>query len=460
VQACAVLVDDSGSRLIAFVVAAESQVLSAQEFIDFAKTKLPSYMIPGAVNFVEALPTNAAGKIDRNALAGMKVFGNFEVREVREPRDDIERGLLEIWKQVLGIDSIGIDQSFFELGGHSLLAVQMFSHVERQLKIPVDVRSFFSEPSIEHLAHSARKVTETQSSEEAPHSRGNSTRPVVESHEEATVIALQSEGRGVPLFCICGIDLYRHLAKSLGRAQPVYGVFLPVEARMIEEFSKGNQVRSLPTVEEMAKGYIEAIRRQHPVGPYSLTGVSFGGVLAYEIARQFAAEGEVVGTLALMESFLSRSIVRREWPWLQSQAAKVMEAPGRVLRKGIDQATRRLLDWQRNRDVERVVSMDDLADADFGALRWQAYHNAANKYDLVADSYEGSAVLFRAEQQPDRRGFFVDSTYGWADLVQGGLELHTVPGDHLGILKPPHVGLLARKMLPYLHRANELYGGG
>jgi acyl carrier protein len=108
-------------------------------------------MVPSTFVCVDSLPLNANGKIDRRALAE-----NY-VAEVPLPPSSselspVEAKMMDIWREVLGMKTIGANDNFFELGGHSLLAVQIIARVRNVFGIPVPLRCIFEAPTVAGLA--------------------------------------------------------------------------------------------------------------------------------------------------------------------------------------------------------------------------------------------------------------------------------------------------------------------
>src|SRR4029453_12195341 len=117
---------------------------------EFLQRTLPPYMIPTAFVRLEHLPLSVSGKVDRRALPEPKP--SAECPEPVSPRDELERQLAEIWRDVLSLDRVGIRDSFFDLGGHSLLAMRMVARTEKALGIVLPLATLFEAPTIEDLA--------------------------------------------------------------------------------------------------------------------------------------------------------------------------------------------------------------------------------------------------------------------------------------------------------------------
>jgi len=135
--------------LVAYFVSAAN--LEKAQLRSFLQEKLPDYMVPGFYIELEKLPLTPNGKIDRNALPGISVEDVIR-KEYVGPRNKTEENLVLIWKEVLGIEQIGITDNFFELGGHSLIIAQVINRTHKQLGKTVSFKVFFANPTIEGLS--------------------------------------------------------------------------------------------------------------------------------------------------------------------------------------------------------------------------------------------------------------------------------------------------------------------
>ncbi|MHC2831692.1 amino acid adenylation domain-containing protein [Bacillus sp. F9_6S_D1_P_5] len=133
-------------RLVAYVVGNGN----SNEWREYLKGRLPSYMIPTHFIEMEVLPLTPNGKIDRKILPAPKE--QLVIENVLSPRTPVEELVASIWSEVLGMEHIGIQDSFFELGGHSLLATQVAFRLQDAFQIELSVRELFEHSTVETLA--------------------------------------------------------------------------------------------------------------------------------------------------------------------------------------------------------------------------------------------------------------------------------------------------------------------
>ncbi|OAB42663.1 non-ribosomal peptide synthetase [Paenibacillus glacialis] len=133
--------------LCAYVVT--TYTFDERELKNTLKRSLPEYMVPSLFVFMSALPLSASGKTDRNRLPQPTFTDSVGGGE---PRSETERRLAELWKHILGVDRVSVDDHFFVLGGHSLRAAQLSGAVEQQLEVAFSLKDVFGVPVLEDMA--------------------------------------------------------------------------------------------------------------------------------------------------------------------------------------------------------------------------------------------------------------------------------------------------------------------
>jgi amino acid adenylation domain-containing protein len=147
--------DEPGEkRLIAYVVGARRQwSIVSNELRAYLKERLPEYMLPLSFIQMDALPLSPNGKVDRRALPAPEQVKVLSTDASIAPRTPLEEILCGIWKEVLGVEQVGVTDNFFGLGGHSLLITQVISRVREIFRIELPVHKLFDAVTIEQLSN-------------------------------------------------------------------------------------------------------------------------------------------------------------------------------------------------------------------------------------------------------------------------------------------------------------------
>ncbi|MFB2968348.1 amino acid adenylation domain-containing protein [Aerosakkonema sp. BLCC-F183] len=124
----------------------------SHDWREFAKEKLPDYMVPSVFVMLESVPLTPNGKVDRTALPTVDTLSLNIEEDYIAPRTSVEEVLVKIWGKVLGRQQLGVHDNFFELGGHSLLATQLTSRIRDAFQIDLPIRTLFETPTVASLA--------------------------------------------------------------------------------------------------------------------------------------------------------------------------------------------------------------------------------------------------------------------------------------------------------------------
>jgi thioesterase domain-containing protein len=272
---CNAYTDASGQRSIAaYVVQAPRATLDEDTVKRELRERLPEFMVPAVVLFLDALPLSSNRKLDRKALPS-PLQRNTQ-RAFVAARTELEAKLVEIWERVLDRRPIGVRDDFFKLGGHSMLAVMLTSQLKQHLGVRVPLSNIIEHPTIEcfaaHLSSAAPRC-------------------------EASLLVELRDGGPKNLFFVHDGDgetlLYHRLAQHVPAEYAVYGIKPP---------SRDAIPVAQTCMRALAACYVAEVRRRQPQGPYCFAGLCAGAVIAFEMARQLHEAGEVTDLLFMLDA--------------------------------------------------------------------------------------------------------------------------------------------------------------
>jgi hypothetical protein len=138
-------------RLVGYWISSGPRQSSAQ-LRDALRASLPEFMVPSAFVELARFPMTPNGKIDRKALPAVEAAAPHERAEIIAPEGELEQTIANVWKKVLLLDAVGVDDNFFDLGGHSLLVVQAHRMLRELCARPVSLTDLYRFPTIRGLA--------------------------------------------------------------------------------------------------------------------------------------------------------------------------------------------------------------------------------------------------------------------------------------------------------------------
>jgi amino acid adenylation domain-containing protein len=173
VLTCAVIGFGEGAerQLAAYIVPKANVRPEPAELRKFLAERVPDYMIPAAFTFLESLPVNTSGKLDRAALPAPSTRQAQATSAYRAPESPLEKRVAAVIGDILNLSRIGLDDNFFLLGGHSLLGTQLVLRIRQQFGVDLTLRSLFEAPTAAKLAATVERLVvaklETMPEEEA-----------------------------------------------------------------------------------------------------------------------------------------------------------------------------------------------------------------------------------------------------------------------------------------------------
>jgi amino acid adenylation domain-containing protein len=457
-QAVVMARDDSfgGKRLVAFLVPKAAATLEASDVRRQLRQSLPNYMVPSAYRFLERLPISPNGKIDNEGLLALESSkpelpsaNTFEA-----PHDPIQEELARIWADVLGVPQVGFHDDFFELGGDSLLAVGLILRIREAFpECQPSLSVVLQAPTVELFARTLRG--------------GQADWPFL--------VKVREGNQRPPFFCVHGaggnVLSMRDLALSLPPDLPFYCF----QARGLDGKS-----RPFASVEETAECYVSEILKVRPRGPYYLGGVSYGGLVAFEMARRIRSMGESVSLLVLFDTrnfvygsliskprllyfnlsyFLRRASFHlkvlgrmkpREWKhYLSHRIALLVSMAGNVARTVAG----------KNAGLSPIDDPADETEILDGHEDWVEVLNRVGEAsrlaarNFVPKPYDGHLLIFSAKTREDHP--YRENTLGWVPVALGGVTACEVDGDHRSMMSNPAVNAIAAKLDEALRAAQR-----
>ncbi len=315
------------------------------------------------------------------------------------------------------MNEIDVNSDFFELGGHSILAVKVMALIEKQTGKKLPLASLIENPTIAKLAaYMDKKIFSWDS-----------------------LVPLKPNGNKVPIFIVHGANhnvlIYKNLADNLDNDQPVYA---------LQAKGLSGEVEPHKSVEEMASYYISEIKTINPEGPYALGGFSFGGIIAFEMAKQLKAEGKKVKIVALFDSYVYPS-----YYYSNPLVKKTLSASynmAQLIFMGLNMFSSKK-NFKRRKDLLRLKIYGFYLRLKYGREKQnQLQFNYSSKIDemhaLAFISYnlipqDIKVDLFRSTENIY---FAHDYKYlGWKSIALKGIRKHLIPGNHSEMFLPPAV---------------------
>jgi len=331
-------------------------------------------------------------------------------------RDEMTGLLTTIWERQLQRSPIGVDENFFDLGGDSLLAITLFLEIAKATGRDLPITTIYEAPTIAELATMLEQDATPQFS---------------------PLVLVKAGDDGLPpLFIAHGLggnvmEIFP-LAKQVQSHQPIFAI----QAKGVDGVGVPHE-----RVEDMARFYLDAIRTVQPRGPYFLAGYSFGGLIALEMAQCLTKEGESVAFLGMLDTYPHPHF----WPLACRISVLVRLARRHAVALGdmafgdvvpfLMKRFSRLLTYfgSRRRNRQDTASSRSSQPSlqlvfDYADVAWTHYRPTF---------YRGNVTFLRAATS---LRFPRNPLAMWGGLVQK-LDVHTVPGDHMGMVREQADGL-------------------
>jgi thioesterase domain-containing protein/acyl carrier protein len=319
-------------------------------------------------------------------------------------------------------DTIGVNDDFFELGGHSLMAVSIMAKTKDCFGRLLPLAALFTAPTVSDFA---QLIADD------------------EDRFQDIAVRIQAGGERPPIFAVPGaggsVLSFRALSEALGSDQPFYG---------LQAVGLDGGMQPLGTVEATAAANVAAIRAIQPRGPYRLIGHSYGGVVAFEMARLLLEQGDEVADLALLDAVAPNAMQARkstdDSEDIGELCVALAELGGARLAISADElrglTLDELADVLAENELEIGKEQLEILYSVFKAnLRcYERYRPARLQWDIAARLYRAAG---RGTQEEEWR-----HDYGWGDILQQSPLIFDLDANHFSMLHDPAVRVLAAEL--------------
>lgn len=433
-----------GEDVAAAIVPEDPSAIKEAAIRNFVFDRLAQFKVPQKIRFVKSLPRNPSGKVQRSRLAeqlGFAAPGNSAVdgesSDFVAPRGADEKLLAELWGDALHRGRVSVRDNFFDLGGYSLLGIKLCQRISQAFGHEVNIRFLYEAPTVEQQARLLR------------------TDSISNAAAGKSLVPVRTAGGLPPFFWVHGESSSSALTRYLSPDQPLYS---------LEHQGHDGRPAHYTEVETIAAHYLDEIQTVQNQGPYFIGGYSFGGLIAFEMARQLKRDKREVGALFLLDSqFPTVDVAENSAADTPNALDSIAASVGRLLREKKRTWWRivvKRIGRQVISEVEKLWVLAKPLICGFcvrtgillpPSLRsdyiLRIYDRARQNYTPMA--YQGAAVYF---QSAERRGLHASK---WAELMTAGMAIYNVPGAHLDLRQEPYVKNWAETLSAILGNAHK-----
>ncbi|HYQ65261.1 amino acid adenylation domain-containing protein [Actinophytocola sp.] len=403
-----------GATLIAYVVSS----LPAADLRQALAKSLPEYMIPARFEFLDTLPMNGNGKLDRAALP---TPGQAPRRAATDLMDPVTARVHAMVAGLLDAPAVTPAANFFELGGHSLLATRLLAAVREAFGVTMPLREFLRTPTVAALAAAVRGGM--------PAPRPG---PLIRLHDKKT---------GNPAVGIPGILGFGQSFAQLSAAMPDRAWY----AVNLRDVAARHGELTVPVlVSDIADLVTEAVGGR----PVHLVGHSYGGCLSHYLVTALRERGHQVASLTLLDALEPRGLAaeladtgeHRVWEFLTNVATVFPSATTRWAGELPSAA-----DTLATAEALLGEEAKALFDGDLAAA-FESYRRLANVTWPSSPPISCRALLVTATNPPTATA---EQAWNWLPLLRNGLEKREIAASHVGMVQAPHAEPLAELLTDF-----------
>ncbi|MBS9439589.1 amino acid adenylation domain-containing protein [Photorhabdus noenieputensis] len=280
--------ENTSKSLAAFIIMAPKVETTVTQIKSHISDYLPTFMVPSHIVFIEKIPLSPNGKVDRRQLQEY-CYSKIELRQdITLPITQTEKMLTAIWKEILDVETISIDDDFFEIGGNSLKLIRVI----QKLPININVIDLMRNPTISQLATKIDNYNSYQKDEKLIYQFSTNANHV---EEKKTIVCVPYGGGSAVI--------YQYLAKLIEHKFNVYAVAIP---------DTQNNNKSIESIAEQCTNELKTVFGE-TISLY-LYGHCAGVALALEIAKKLEKNGFKV----------ERTFVGAALPWARNKLLKAI----------------------------------------------------------------------------------------------------------------------------------------
>ncbi len=411
-------------------------------------TQLPDYMIPQDFFQIMEIPFTKNGKTDLKKLQEIASETTIirEKKVTHNATSDTEKMVLELWKKVLGKDSIDLHDDFFDIGGHSLKAVALMAEIKSITGENIPLASLIQHPTIKTFAD---------------YLESNSKK-----NQWNCLVPIRPKGTKAPLFLVHGaglnVLLFQSLSKHLDPERPIYAF----------QASGLDGVKTLKIkIEEMADEYISELLKIHDKGPIYLLGFSLGGFIAFEMTAKLKAMGHqveftgLIDTVSFMADYSNSNTtkkIHKIWTIFVRPFYNIylflkepMETKSVFIQKKINN-TKLIIKYLSLKFglTKPQININAIQASTPNIQVRFLLNDALKKYKLRKTDIH--IDLFKAGKQTF---FILDSNnYGWDKFAKDGITKHTIPTEHNLLFAAPNDQLFSNIIDKRLNEIEKKHG--
>lgn len=403
-------------KLVCYVVTDQENQLGESVFREFVSQRLPDYMVPSRIVFLDSFPTTANGKLDNVRLPEPTPVLTGTSGTETSWLTATEEATAKVWERILGVTGLSRDDNFFEVGGNSLLALRLALSLETKFPgTTISVASLIPNPTIALMSACLDRRGEEQNIQTENY------RPLMTRLDKTSDLI-----RMVYLHAAGGGGMFYH--QFHGKDETLLPTAV-LESSLL--YSKSDVDCTGLSISDLAKTYVDCILAAGCEPVVTLVGFSFGGLLAFEMAHILKGHGIEVDRIINIDAPNPQAIRRRRF---LSRLWRRICMPGTISQRLAHDKEMLLRRW-RVRKLQSRRRKSQSLDAELRLLALEIeFMEMANRYE-PSPCDVAMELIYGEQAEPN---YSTPEDYGWSDLV-ASLSLTKISGAHGTMFRRPYL---------------------